>query len=52
MKNKKNILVSLVSLSVLMITTQTVHADSANFSVTPKIGEIKLDKILATSIFF
>ncbi len=39
MKNKKNILVSLVSLSVLMITTQTVHADSANFSVTPKIGE-------------
>lgn len=39
MKNKKNILVSLVSLSVLMIATQTVHADSANFSVTPKIGE-------------
>lgn len=39
MKNKKNILVSLVSLSVLMIATQTVHADSANFSVTPKISE-------------
>lgn len=39
MKNKKIILVSLVGLSFLMIATQTVHADSANFSVTPKIGE-------------
>ncbi|WP_195918642.1 DUF916 and DUF3324 domain-containing protein [Lactococcus lactis] len=39
MKNKKNILVSLVSLSVLINATHTVHADSANFSVTPKIGE-------------
>ena len=39
MKKRKIILTSLITLSVLFCGSRLAYADSANFSITPKVGE-------------